>query len=139
MSDNKVNLHGVPIGPNGYVYCQTCGKEVREISREVSKEYALCLCHRVPTTKEVAMPPAPKPSQKSEVVQQKQPKKQPKKQSHRTQVYIPAHGPMGNLLTWAKSQTGLTHQLLQQECTTRKMEHTYKRARYYCEKLKLLA
>jgi len=40
-----VNSEGVPLGVNGFVVCYTCGKEVQEVSRETTKEYARCLSH----------------------------------------------------------------------------------------------
>lgn len=45
--ESKVNQLGVPIGPNGYVICTICGREVSEISRETGPGYAQCLSHRV--------------------------------------------------------------------------------------------
>lgn len=48
----KVNSQGVPVGKMGYVICTLCGKEVTEISREVSIGYAKCLHHRSTSTKE---------------------------------------------------------------------------------------
>jgi hypothetical protein len=44
----KVNSNNVPLGENGFALCQTsgCGKEVQEISREVSLEYAYCMAHQ---------------------------------------------------------------------------------------------
>lgn len=41
-----VNSQGTPLGPRGYVLCLNCGKEVTEISKETSMEYARCLIHR---------------------------------------------------------------------------------------------
>jgi hypothetical protein len=41
-----VNTSGAPIGPHGYVLCQSCGRETQEISKETALPYAYCLCHR---------------------------------------------------------------------------------------------
>ena len=40
----QTNSQGVPLGPRGFVICQHehCGKEVSDVSREVSFEYAKC-------------------------------------------------------------------------------------------------
>jgi len=40
------NSQCVALGPNGYVICLSCGKEVQEISREVTPAYAQCLSHQ---------------------------------------------------------------------------------------------
>lgn len=48
--EQAVNSQGVPVGPNGYVLCQICGKEEQGISREVTIDYAYCLQHRPSTT-----------------------------------------------------------------------------------------
>jgi len=61
------NAAGVELGPNGYVCCTMCGKEVQGISRETSKEYAICLHHRDTNTKGDIMPAVPKPSQAGEI------------------------------------------------------------------------
>ena len=42
----KRNAAGVELGPHGYVLCTTCRKEVSDVSREVSPEYAKCEYHR---------------------------------------------------------------------------------------------
>ena len=67
MNIVRHNTQGVELGPNSYVRCTTCGKEVQGISRETSREYAICLHHRDTNTKGDIMPAVPKPSQAGEI------------------------------------------------------------------------
>ena len=60
------NSQGVPTGPNGFVLCLNCTKEVQDISREVSSDYAFCVNHRAQhnNKKETAMSKAKRESKK---------------------------------------------------------------------------
>ena len=40
-----VNSHNVPVGESGHILCQFCGKEVTEISKDVTIEFAYCPDH----------------------------------------------------------------------------------------------
>ena len=42
----EVENRSIAIGPHGHVLCRQCGREVLEISKEVSFDYAYCVDHR---------------------------------------------------------------------------------------------
>ena len=43
--NGKVNRHGTPLGPQGYVLCGQCGEEVPHISKDTAPAYARCRNH----------------------------------------------------------------------------------------------
>ena len=36
----SINTNGIRLGKHGYVICRACRKEIQEVSKEVTKEYA---------------------------------------------------------------------------------------------------
>jgi len=128
MSIVRHNTQGVELGPNSYVRCTTCGKEVQGISRETSREYAICLHHRDTFTKGDIMPAVPKPSQAGEIMKEKKrshhkkantkPKaaKKPKAERKKSEGAVSHYAELTEL---AKAADGLTPDEIRAECEKR--------------------
>ena len=138
------NSAGVPLSERGFIMCVKCGREMTMVSKETSREYAICNIH----PKEDHMPAVPKPSKRVAAPKQKYVRAS-KRAPDLVQVgetgppavrtvKIPQHGTMGAILQAIRVCGGMTLAEIEVECRLHPVgKHGVRDAVYYAKKLTL--
>jgi hypothetical protein len=150
-----INRVGTPVGPNGFVLCQRCGKEAQDVSKETSLAYAFhvsCRETKPPSFyQEDGMPSVPKPSEKKVRVKKEKAAKSPRVKKEKaarkprmrkagTKSHnIPKKGKCADWLAEIKEAGGIARQELIDGCEKHGLGPTmHNEMAFYCRQLNLL-